>query len=157
MLVLEDGHGGVDVVCPTWTDRVAALARSERLDRALATGASPDSSVRLSLRARRLTQMSTRRSLARAARQLVQRSSGPRPQTGPAPFDRDTISNASPEFSALADRLVHSGPVAARGVARTAVLLSEAWGPAYRHGSHESLRTELLDTIAALNPVEAHR
>jgi sarcosine oxidase gamma subunit len=153
VLVLEDGFGGVAVVEPRWSDRLAARALCNRLDNALAGGVSPDSSARMSLRARRLTGMGTRRALAQAARMLAERARSPRSLATPGPCGREVVVGASDELEALSKRLEHSGPVSACGVARASELLAAVWGPAYRIGSSDQLRAELMAAMAALDPV----
>ena len=58
-------------------DRLMARTRAYTLDGDLARGASPDATVRLSLRARRLTGMRKRRALAHAVRRFVDQASRP--------------------------------------------------------------------------------
>lgn len=151
MLVLEDGFGGYTAAAPGWFDRLAAKLLPSRIDCALASGVSPDSSPRLSLRARRLTSMSTRRALVRATGQLIAAATGPTRRTGPTVLVRRPIVDTIEEWDALTDRLLRPGPVAAAGVARFSALLSAAWSSAYRTLPSSQLREALRDARAALD------
>src|SRR5581483_12164170 len=63
-------------------DRLRARVSTWKLDRALARGASPDSSTALSLRANQLIGRNVRRRLAQELRQLPSRAPSPLPAGG---------------------------------------------------------------------------
>ena len=156
MLVLEDGFGGMSAVTPSWRDRLAARTSAERLDRALAAGASPDSSARLALRARHLTSTANRRGLERSVRRIIGRCQQPDVPGVPVPSAHRAIVATAETWGRLADRLGRSGPVSVCGVAQASVLLSDAWGPATRGCSPAELGSELREAIEALS-LEAER
>lgn len=122
-------------------DRVAARLRSHQLDRVLAAGAAPESTVLLALRARRLTSLPLRRSMAMAYRRIVRHTRDgarmSRVQVGPR---RSRVASAADELTRLADALTQPGPVAARGAAQALLLLTDGTGPLYNAESSASLR-----------------
>jgi hypothetical protein len=94
------------------------------LDRRLAAGEEPSSSVGLTLRARRLIAPRERRVLARSLRTFVARSPSRH------------VEGARGELLDLADRLDRFGPVDVQGVAKVRVLLTDGGGPLYyNHGA----------------------
>ena len=120
-------------------DRIGARLRAERLDAELAGGASPEASVALSLRARELTSMCSRRAFARSLRRIVARAVTP-PAVVPlvVPARRPPVLDASSQLERLAQALLGRGPVSVRGVALTKVLLSQGAGPLYgRRGGED--------------------
>ena len=97
LVLLQDG-------CPVPTDvrlwdRLLVWLRAASLDGDLAAGASPDATVALSLRARRLVRTAARRGLARAAqRVLAEAALGPAADRRPVPVCRDRIEDCSAEL-----------------------------------------------------------
>jgi hypothetical protein len=126
-------------------DRIAARWRSRRLDAALAAGAPTDASAALALRARRLTDLSRRRSIAAALRRVVREALGgaPRSYVRVIPA-RGQVAAARDELSRLADSLASPGPVAAHGVAQAWLLLTDGTGPLYNPSSTASLRSHAV-------------
>lgn len=143
--------------CPVPTnpglwDRMMAHVRASTLDSDLARGASPDATVRLSLRARQLTGMRERRALARAIRRFVQQASLPVSERWPpVPVCWDLVRTSATEFEFLAGRLASQAPVSARGVAQVSVLLHDGGGPLYRPGGTDALAGRVREAVSALD------
>lgn len=122
------------------------------LDGDLARGASPDATVRLSLRAQRLTGMRERRSLAHAIRRFVDQAGHPAGQRWPpVPVCWDRVRAAAAEFEGLAGRLASPAPVSARGVAQVSMLLRDGCGPLYRRSNPDSLTARVRQAVTALD------
>lgn len=129
-----------------------ARTHSFALDRDLARGASPEASVRLALRARRLTGIRERRMLARAIRHLLDTASRPAGAAVPAvSVCRDRVQAAAREFEALADRLLSPAPVPAHGMAQASMLLHDGSGPLYRRSSREDLPARVHQALESLD------
>ncbi len=125
---------------PRFRDRLAARWHPRRLDRALADGTPPEASPALALRARELTELSQRRSIAGALRRVLRESrEGARTSYGRVVPDRARVAAAGDELSLLADALDGPGPVAAPGVAQAWILLTDGTGPLYNSRSRTSL------------------
>jgi hypothetical protein len=134
------------------TDRLAARLRADSLDRLLAAGQSPDSDAVLTLRARELLSLRTRRAMARSLRRLYRKPER-RPALVPAvPPARDQVLNARPALTQLADRLDGDEPVDVRGVALTRLLLTDGAGPLYHRMRAADLPRAAGEAIEALNP-----
>jgi hypothetical protein len=154
IVVLEQGDGLRLRRVRPW-DRLRAHLRAAALDRELAAGASPDSSVALAVHAEHLHAEGQRSLLARSLRRV-----GAAPDTAPAhrlwaPLDREAVRRTRAELEALADRLASSEPLAVRGVARVRTLLSDGAGPLYQESDPARLRHELAATLASMDPVDA--
>src|SRR5437588_8734513 len=124
---------------------LSARVRPRRLDIELASGTPAESTSALALRARRLTSLSRRRRIARAIHQLVREAheGGSQSLLRVAPAWRQIVS-AREELGRLAFLLAEPGPVQARGVAQTLLLLSDGTGPLYNPRSPSSLRASAL-------------
>jgi hypothetical protein len=131
-------------------DRFKARVRTAALDRQLAEGAAPESSVALALHASRVYEPSQRRFLARSLTRLAGSSDSPSTRLR-VPVDQEAVRRAHDELEAVADRLNGDGPVSVQGVARIRLLLSDGTGPLYRSARPGQLRGELQSTLAALN------
>lgn len=107
----------------------------------------------LSLRARMLVRMQTRRDLARSA-QRVLAAAAHAPEAGhlPVPVCRDRIQDCSAELRDLIRRLLAVGPVSAQGVAQARALLADATSPAYHRASADNLRARVRAAVDALSP-----
>jgi hypothetical protein len=150
LVLLEDGDCPVAVNARPW-DRLLARLHATKLDNDLAAGASPDGSVELALRARELVRTCTRRDLAVGARRvLAAASQPPSPVRVPVPVCRDQVRACSAELTELIGRLLAAGPVSARGVAQTRVLLSSANSPLYNRASSADLRAKVNRASDAL-------
>jgi hypothetical protein len=132
-------------------DRLAARLHRLRLDAALASGTPTEASTELALRARRLTNMSFRRELARTIGRLV------RGVDTLAPPSRVRISPqwgrvaaAADALSELADALSRPKPVSARGVAQALILLTDGTGPLFNPHNYGSVRNRASAATANL-------
>ena len=130
--------------------RVAARLHARDLDRALAAGASPDSSVSLSLHAARLYRPGHRSGLAHAVRRLAALTA--RPSRLKVPVSVRTVGEVADELEAVASRLSAPGPVDVRGVAKIRSLLSDGTGPLYRPSGSPALRDELRSVLRSFDP-----
>jgi hypothetical protein len=121
--------------------RLSARLRSRRLDEALARGTPPETAAPLALRARRLTTLARRRSIADGLRCVIRETCRgvPPSQVQSSPRLRQVIA-ASDELIRLADGLANVGPVATRGVAEAWILLTDGTGPLYNANSTANLR-----------------
>lgn len=138
---------------PTLADRVAARWRPGKLDRALAQGAPPEASPALALRARRLTALARRRSLAGALCRIVREThDGSRASRARVRPDRNRVEGARDELTALADGLADPRPVAAHGVAQAWLLVTDGTGPLYNPRSPASLRAGAARAARELRP-----
>ena len=131
--------------------RLVARALSGRLDRQLADGALPESSVHLALRAQDLADPERRWALADALLVLVDAAGQGR--TGPQeswPVRWRPVFAAAEELRALAQRLVAPGPVGVRGVALVQLLVSDGGGPLYYAAGPAELVGAVREAAAAL-------
>jgi hypothetical protein len=133
-------------------DRLGARLRARSLDRALAAGAPAEAAPAVALRARRLTEFSKRRELARTLRQVVSRACQTSGSLGSSrvPVDRRAVLTATGELSQLADELLTPGPVGAGGVAQVQLLISDGTGPLYNPDARVSLAAAAERAIEAL-------
>ena len=138
---------------PSLRDRLAAHWHPRRLDRALAGGTPPEASAALALRARELTELERRQSIASAIRRVLRegREGVPR-RSGRIRPERSRVAAASEELSALADTLAEPGPVTATGVAQAWILLTDGTGPLYNACSRASLRARAAGAARDLRP-----
>jgi len=121
------------------------------LDKALADGASPDSSAALSLRAHKLISQSTRRRLSREIRDLQREAErGARLLSPGIPICRAKIVGARPALDELRTHLLSPGPVSVAGVAQVQVLLRDGASPLYHRSQADDLELALQATIEAL-------
>jgi hypothetical protein len=136
-------------------DRLSARLRAFALDRALAGGEAPDSSVALELRATVL--MSARQRLRLANRLggvLLGGESNLHPALRLTSVSPSLIRETRAEFLLLLSRLLDDEPVEVRGLAMVRVLLADGRSPLYdpSPGDAEQLRDALTATTAALDP-----
>ena len=125
--------------------------RSRRLDQALASHVSPDSSAALSLRACALIGTSARAGLTGALRQLIREAEHPMgPLTFRVPICRGKILRSRETIEALADCLASTEPVDACGVAQVRLLLTDGSGPIYARPTADDLEPALERTLVAL-------
>lgn len=138
---------------PTLRDRMSARWWPRRLDRALADGVPAEASPALALRARRLTELARRRSLAGSLRRIVREApDGPRPSHGRIRPDRGGVEAARDELTALADGLTDPRPVAAHAVAQAWLLVTDGTGPLYNPCGRASLRAGAARAASELRP-----
>jgi hypothetical protein len=134
-------------------DRVTARWRTRRLDLALAAGAPSETAAALAGRARRLTELSRRRSIADALRRVVREAhEGARPSLVRITPCRRRVAAASDDLSRLAATLAEPGPVEARGVAQAWILLTDGTGPLYNPSSTANLRERAVTAAENLRP-----
>jgi hypothetical protein len=138
----------------TLLERIEAHLHADRLDEQLASGALPESSPLLELRAVQICRPSQRRLLARSVRRLLEDADAPDESI----FARRPLAllarvrRARTELMALLDRLEHAGPVSARGVAAVRLLLSDGTGPLYREDCPQPLERAVRQVAALLDP-----
>jgi hypothetical protein len=133
--------------------RVRARLWNWRLDVALARGHSPDSSEALSLRARALIGLSSRRKLARTVRNIMRDAERPRhPFDSRLPICRSGVLDARPVLEQIADRLEALGPIDVRGAAQLRVLVRDGSSPLYGQFHAEQLLRALEAASDALEP-----
>ena len=144
-VVLENG-AGLDLCRVGWFDRLRARLMAPGLDCQLARGVSPDSSVLLAVRARKLVQPSESLRLAGALERVA---AADRPGAVPLriPVNRHAVRRAQRELRVLADRL-RTGAVDVQTIARLRNLLSDGTGPLYAVSSSQDLRAELSSCAA---------
>jgi hypothetical protein len=134
-------------------DRLTTRWRYRRLDLALAAGTPAETTAALALRARRLTDLSNRRSLAAALRRIVrQAQEGAPPAAWRIIPCQSCVVAASDELSRLADALFQAGPVAPRGVAQARILLTDGTGALYDPSSSAGLGALAASAAQNLRP-----
>jgi len=128
--------------------RMLARFTAARLDRELAAGTSPETSVSLAARAMQLTSMKFRRDLATSVRQILAAAEGPATAllwaAGAVPpprvqLCRARISPSAVPLAKLAGYLAAPGPLPVQGVAMVSRLLADGTGPLYREASGDDL------------------
>jgi hypothetical protein len=149
MMVLVERNDDLELQPVHIRHRVAARLHAWDLDRALAEGASPDSSVSLALHAARLYRPSHRSGLAHTVRGLA--TIAARPRRLKAPVSSRAVVEAAHELEAVAARLAAPGPVEVQGVAKVRSLLADGAGPLYRPSRAPALRNELLSVLRAFD------
>jgi hypothetical protein len=148
-VLVNDDQGGLTLRRLRPWQQLVAHGRAVQLDRALADGASPESSVSLATRAARLTSTKFRRDLATSLRRILLTAALPAIPAGVAtsrvplaaahplraPLRSGRISQSAPLLAELASRLLEPGPVPVRGVAMVTELLTNGAGPLYREAA----------------------
>ena len=125
--------------------------RSHDLDRALASGVSPDCCAALSLRAHTLIGAGARAALARSLTKLVDDAQHPlQPHRLDLPVCRRKIRSSSSTLQELAERLESRDPLDVSGVAKVRLLLSDGRGPLYDRPTAEDLEPALVEALEAL-------
>ena len=152
MIVVLEQDAGLSLRRVRWWDRLLARARASALDRELATGASPESRMALAIQAGRLCDPAQRRTLARSLTRIAAASTAPAGRRAQAPLCRPAVNRAHAELAQVVHRLMDTGPVDVRGVARVRRLLTDGTGPLYRSGPPDLLRSELAAALIALEP-----
>jgi hypothetical protein len=133
--------------------RVAARVLAPALDRRLAEGHAPESTVLLAVRAQALVSPGLRRCDARLWGELVKRASLPPAMRSPrAPLNRKAIGECAARLADLRSRLCAPDPVSARGVAMANRLLRDGTGPLYdRRAAPSRLDAALGEIVAAFD------
>jgi hypothetical protein len=131
----------------SWLSRVGRFS----LDQALALGADPSTSRRLSRRALKLCHSVTRRKIAADLERVVEAADEPpRPLTAAVPLNRVAIRELRALLLTLAEDLRGAEPMNARGVALARLLLMDGYSPLYGLRPARELEEELRRTRAAL-------
>ena len=153
-----DVHRSRKATEPSVALRIRTRWRRRRLDERLAGGADPTESAELELRAAQLGSPVERSRLADGLVKRLEDARGPAPYTLRLQPHRDEIRSSTDDLLALALRLRHGQPVAVRGVAMTALLLTPGASP-LDPDSGESLRQAVRSARAALDvaPTGAER
>jgi hypothetical protein len=153
MLLSRDTRAGL-VVLPRrlrlW-DRIAARLHAFDIDRELASGVPPETSVAHELRASLLISPSVRDGLAESLFRIANRRSR-RPSVVRGPIAYDEARRAEPLLNRLTLRLRAPEPVAARGVAQLRVLLSDSTGPLFARHRGSELRASIERAMRDLEP-----
>lgn len=151
LLLIDQGNNGYVIAQRSRTRaRLSAWLRAGKLDRALANGACPDSTEELSLRARKLIAYQTRRELSRELHLVIRDAKQPRHHLDPVPICRRKVLLARALIEELADRVLNSSTVDARGLAQVSLLLREGSSPLYYRPSADDLEVALRAAITAL-------
>jgi hypothetical protein len=155
VLVARGRGDSVTVEPARLRDRVTALWRARRLDRALAEGVPPETNAALALRAQRLTEPERRWSIARALRRIVrdaETDQRPRTALGRVMPNACAVQEAREGLLSLADTLDDPGPVAAHGVAQAWLLVTDGTGPLYNSCSTIPLGVHAARAARDLRP-----
>jgi hypothetical protein len=120
------------------------------LDRTLARGVSPDTSLALQRRAWTLNQPAMRRELGGQLRRILRPAQRPMGLGTRVEPRRARVLAAEPEFRLLASRLESSRSVAVAGIAQVRVLLTDGCGPLYYRGSDQELVAAVREATSAL-------
>jgi len=133
-------------------DRVLARMRARALDLALASGIPTDSSPAVKLRARALTRPRVARELGQQLCQIVQEAHEPRRMPGMRVMGatRESVLAAEDDLRMLASRLQSGKPIAAHGIAKVHLLLSDGTGPLFHRGSDRTLSDAIREATSAL-------
>jgi len=134
-------------------DRVLARVRARALDRALASGVPADTSPALWQRARALSRSSVARELGQQLCRIVQEAHEPRRMPGMRVMGaaRERVLAAEDDLRVLASRLQSGEPIAAHGIAKVHLLLSDGTGPLFHRDSDRNLSEAIREATSALN------
>jgi hypothetical protein len=130
--------------------RLRVRIRSSRLDRQLASGASPESSLDLSLHAAHLCLPAQRLRLARSLGRVLEACDRRGGRTK-APLCRSAIAGSRTELAAVIERLVGADPVGVEGIARLRSLLAQGESPLYGGSDADRLRGALADVLSGFD------
>jgi hypothetical protein len=156
MIVLIEDFAGTHTQRVRMSDRLVARFLASRLDRQLADGASPESSVALALHAAFVARPSQLDRLAHSLERLVSTAETSRPTSRAAvrvPVRREAVRRARPDLEALSRRLRSVELVNVRGVAMARLLLADGAGPLYRSCRSRDLRAEVNLALAQMDRV----
>ena len=139
--------------------RMLARCTAARLDRELAAGTSPETSLSLAARAMQLTSMKFRRDLATSVQRILAVAEGSAAAllwaAGAVPpprlqLCRAQISPSAVPLAKLAGYLTAPGPLPVQGVAMVSQLLADGTGPLYREASGDDLGDIIEDAMRVL-------
>ena len=131
-------------------DRIMTRAHRFALDRALAEGASPESSPALALRAQQLLRPTVRRQLGQQIETALRDARRPPFVTRTAPIPGHAVRDSDGQLERLAMRLLDDRPLAVRGIAHVRTLLCDGTSPLYSASDPEALRAALDAATDAL-------
>lgn len=152
-VLLRNDLGQLVVVRLRPWHRLLARCAATRLDRELATGTSPETSLSLAARAMQLTSGKSRRDLARSLQRILaavsQQPAGMPSRTAAVhpprlPLCRTRISHSAGSLATLAGYLAAPGPIPMQGVAMVSQLLIDGTGPLYCQACSEDL-ADIID------------
>jgi hypothetical protein len=144
---LFDACHSDDLFCPGRIARLSARLHTDPLDRALADGADPAQTPRLSARAAYLTSSRTRSERAGIVERFVTCAEKPGPvRRSRVPVRRVAVRANRDQLLGLAATLRSPMPVYARGMAELELMLRDGAGPLYldRHGEALARMIELV-------------
>jgi hypothetical protein len=156
LILIDDLDQSVTAKAATNWERFVSHWRASKLDRDLASGASPDANAFLALRAQALVQPGMRRRLADRVSHLLAEAGEDRASRYIDPrvsIQRDSILDAADALQMLIDRLLMAAPVPARGVALARLLLTDGAGPLYCPSDRSDLRARVLAAVDQLEPL----
>ena len=131
-------------------ERIAARCRAHFLDTQLARGVAPEAGATLAPRAHDLDKPCMRLVLARGVQRVVDEArSRQRPSRSRVPVCNAEVLAAADE---LAKRLRSPGHLAARGLARVHLLLTDCHSPLYLRSATGELRVTVSRAFEALEP-----
>ena len=139
--------------------RMLARCTAARLDRGLAAGTSPETSISFAARAIQLTSGKFRGELATSLQRILAAAGEPpalivsRPVAAcppRMPLCRARISRSAAPLAKLAACLTAPGPVPAQGVAMVSRLLADGMGPLYRDACGDDLADIVEQAARAL-------
>lgn len=132
--------------------RLAATGLGDILDRQLAAGRPPETSLLLAARAQQVASPATCRKLARDWRNVIERTPHPTALFSPhAPICSERVRAAATEVQRMLADLNASGPKNARGVAMLRLLLSDGRGPLFDRRCEVDLATALRQAASQLD------
>jgi hypothetical protein len=134
-------------------DHLVARLRSSALDRALAAGVSPESSVALALHAGHLSTSTQRDAMAHTLARIELLATASHTTRVRTPLSRAAVRSCEAELQAVVERLAACGPVGVQGIARLRTLLSDGTGSLYGASPPGRLRHDLLAALEGLDAV----
>ena len=129
---------------------LSARLRGPRLDRALAGGADPTSTMALARRASWLTADRQRERMAEAINRLLAASRRAPTWTSAVPLNRSQISTARALLLQIEAILLSEGPIYCQGIAMLRLLISDGASPLYSPARPGSLSIHLEAILEAL-------
>jgi hypothetical protein len=154
-VMLRDEQGRLSLRRLRPWHRVLARGAAARLDRQLAAGTCPETSVALAARAIQLTSTKFRRDLAASLQRILAAAADP-PAVMPSraaavprprlPLSRAQISQLAGPLTRLAGYLATPGPVPAQAAALASQLLADGAGPLYHPVRGDDL-TGLIENL----------
>lgn len=142
---------------PPLSKRLAVRLHRNALDAQLATGADPEDSPELALRADQLCSLDARRALGRTLAKTTDRACRDATWLSSAiPVSRAAVDEALPALTQLEIALRSPEPVRPQGVAQVLMLLRDGAGPLYvDNADHSALYYAARQALLAMRPCEA--